>query len=136
MNKYHGGKIYALRSPSTDKIYIGSTTQLLYKRKAEHKNRQKNEISKLDDFYIELLENFKCENKEELNKREGELIRENDKCINKNIAGRNKVEYMKEYYKLNKETINKKNAEYYELNTEKILKQNIEYRNKKKNEII
>jgi hypothetical protein len=101
-NKYHGGKIYTLRSPSTDKIYIGSTYNSLAKRKAEHKKNKSNEISQLDDFYIELLENFKCENRDELNKREGELIRENDKCVNKNMAGRTKKEYLianKEHHK-------------------------------------
>jgi hypothetical protein len=122
-NKYHGGKIYALRSPSTDKIYIGSTIQPLFKRKHEHKNKKNNDISKLDDFYIELLEDFKCENIEQLNKREGELIRlHNDKCCNKKIAGRTKKEYREEvnynktYYTNHMEDIKKQNKEYYEAN--------------------
>jgi len=124
-NKYHGGKIYTLRSPSTDKFYIGSTTQSLAKRKAEHKKNKSNEISQLDDFYIELLENFKCENRDELNKREGELIRENDKCVNKNMAGRTKQQYRDEnkesskvYYKQwcedNKEKKKESAKAYYE----------------------
>ena len=57
-NKYHDGKIYTLRSPSTNNIYIGSTTQSLSRRKSLHKYHKVNEISKLDDFYIELLESF------------------------------------------------------------------------------
>jgi len=108
MNKYHGGKIYTLRSPSTDKIYIGSTTQPLWKRKGQHKVKKANELSQLDDFYIELLENFKCENRNELNKREGELIRANDKCVNKYIAGRTHKEWSKEWYENNKEEIQKR----------------------------
>jgi hypothetical protein len=119
MNKYHGGKIYTLRSPSTDKIYIGSTTQELYKRKAEHKLKKSNELSQLDDFYIELLENFKCENRNELNKREGELIRANDKCVNKYIAGRTQKESSKEWYENNKEGIKEKKRAYYANNIEK-----------------
>ena len=68
----------------TDKFYIGSTCSPLYKRLYEHcstykKDRNKYtssfEILKYDDYYIELLENFKCENREQLNRREGELIR-------------------------------------------------------------
>ena len=125
-NKYHGGKIYTLRSPSTDKIYIGSTTQSLAKRKALHKVNKHNEIAQLNDFYIELLENFKCENREELCKREGELIRANDKCINKCIAGITQKEYYidnkenaKEYYENNKELIKEKRRAYYADNKEK-----------------
>ena len=129
LNKYHGGKIYTLRSPSTDKIYIGSTTQPLSKRKTFHKLQKVNEISKLEDFYIELLEEFKCENREELNKREGELIRENkDKCVNHRIAGRSKKEYDNEM----KEQINKQKREYYQLNKENIIKKNTEYYHKNK----
>jgi|688.fasta_scaffold138258_3 hypothetical protein len=151
-NKYHGGKIYTLRSPSTDKIYIGSTTQSLARRKALHKCVKSNDISKLEDFYIELLENFKCENRDELNKREGELIRLNkDKCCNKQIAGRTDKESMKAYRENNKEKILKKQneyrdnnkekikeskKEYYENNKEKIKESNKEYYEKNKKNII
>jgi hypothetical protein len=103
-NKYHGGKIYTLRSHLTDKIYIGSTCQSLSRRKVLHKSAKSNEIAKLDDFYIELLENFKCENKEQLRKREGELIRENkDKCVNIRIDGRTPKESCKNWENNNKE---------------------------------
>ena len=50
-------------------------------------------ILQLGDAYIELLENFPCSCKTELNKREGELMRENKNCINKNIAGRTIEQY-------------------------------------------
>ena len=50
-----------------------------------------------DDFYIELYENYPCNSKEELNKREGEVIREIG-TLNSNIAGRTKEEYKKIYY--------------------------------------
>ena len=42
MVNYQNGKIYVLRSHKTDDIYIGSTTQSLYKRFYEHKKRYKN----------------------------------------------------------------------------------------------
>jgi hypothetical protein len=60
-----------------------------------------------NNWYIELYENFPCDNKEQLNKREGEIIRE-IATLNKNIAGRT----IKEYYEQNKENIleKKKNA--------------------------
>ena len=37
INKYNNGKIYKIVSDSTDKIYVGSTTQPLSKRHYEHK---------------------------------------------------------------------------------------------------
>ncbi len=68
---------------------------------------QKMRKSDINDWYIELYENFPRDNKEQLNNREGQVIRE-IATLNKNIAGRT----MKEYYKTNKENIlgKKKNA--------------------------
>ena len=105
-NKYNNSMIYSIRSPHTDKFYIGSTTQSLCKRFANHKscynayvNNIKNyvtsyKIIELGDSYIELLERFDCENKNELERREGELIRlHKDLCINKIIVGRTPKQY-------------------------------------------
>jgi hypothetical protein len=106
INKYHNGKIYTLRSYQTDKYYIGSTCDALHKRFYQHKqdfNRWNKwnkryitsfEILKFDDCFIELLEVFKCESKNELRKREGELIRlhKND-VVNIKIDGQTKLEY-------------------------------------------
>jgi hypothetical protein len=44
-------------------------------------------FQKYDDVRIELIEEFPCENKMELNKREGHYIRTLD-CVNKVIPGR------------------------------------------------
>ena len=99
-NKYKNGKIYALRSFQTDKIFIGSTCQSLYKRLYDHKHSgwskqgSANEILQFSDVYIELLENFPCTCKDELDKRTGEIIRENkDKAVNilKNL-GKNVID--------------------------------------------
>ena len=110
MPDYKNGRIYAIRSHQTDQIYIGSTTQTLAERLRCHKKiiNTKNCSSKLilehEDAYIELIELFPCNSREELNKKEGEHIRSNN-CVNKNIAGRTKTEYQKEYEKDNKEKI-------------------------------
>ena len=89
---YQNGKIYAIRSNETDKFYIGSTTQPLHKRFSAHKSNEKCSSSYMfcfPDVYIELIESYPCNTKEELNRREGELIRENiSKVVNKSIAGR------------------------------------------------
>ena len=45
-----------------------------------------------DDWYIELYEENPCENKEQLNKREGEIIREIG-TLNGQIAGRTRKEW-------------------------------------------
>ena len=103
-DKYKNGKIYTIRHKNDDSlIYVGSTIQPLFKRWHEHKRRVNNEKSKkynyclykkmretnIEDWYIELYEEFSCENKEQLNKREGEIIRESG-TLNKNITGRPK----------------------------------------------
>ena len=53
------------------------------------------------DLYIEPLEHFPCQTKEELNKREGELIRiHKNNCVNRRIECRTSREYCED----NKET--------------------------------
>ena len=53
-------------------------------------------IDDWNDWYIELYENYPCENKEQLNKREGEIIREIG-TVNKQIAGRTYKENVVRY---------------------------------------
>lgn len=92
MPDYKNAKIYKLWSPEGDEIYIGSTTESLSRRKTKHKT-QKNECAsqilfeKYTDVRIELLEECPCDNKEQLLKKEGEYIRNNN-CVNKRVAGR------------------------------------------------
>ena len=163
-DKYKNGKIYTIRCKNDDTlIYVGSTVQPLFKRWFEHKCRVNNEKSKeynhflyqkmretnTQDFYIELYEDFSCNSKEQLNKREGEIIREIG-TLNKQIAGRKKKEYYednknkilernkeycKEYKKANKEKILENQKEYYNNNKEKILEKKKEYREKNKQKI-
>ena len=114
---YKNGKIYSIRSPHTDKVYIGSTTQPLFKRFSKHKwnynswkkgNSYEKKITSFDifdygDAYIELIEEYPCENKMLLNKREGEIIRSME-CVNqvKNV-GVNKRETKESLYEYEKE---------------------------------
>ena len=128
MSKYQAGKIYKLISNNTDDIYIGSTIQKLCDRKAKHKYDYKRylrnecnytkafEIIKYDDCIIELILSYPCENRKELERKEGEFIKKT-KCNNTYIAGRTSKElnYYKyhnnEKYKLNIIRINKKSYE-------------------------
>lgn len=87
---YSKGKIYTIRSKSNPRlIYVGSTTTELSKRWYSHKsgfNAWKKdseqsycgsyEIIKLGDAYWELHENYPCKYLAELEKREGEVMRQ------------------------------------------------------------
>ncbi len=134
MNKYNNGKIYTIRChDDKDLIYVGSTIQPLYKRFHEHKRdmhvhkerkiyMKMNELG-CDKFYIELYELYSCNSKEELNKREGEIIREIG-TLNRFIAGRSKPEY----YVDNKDKMNTKDRNYYNEHAEQIKQSKKEYR--------
>ena len=115
-NKYNNSFIYTIRSPHTDKFYIGSTTQRLCKRFVNHKSNYNSyvnngigsfitsfKIIELGDSYIELLEEINCDSKIQLETREGELMRlHKDLCINKNMAGMHQINIDIAYKKLQK----------------------------------
>ena len=99
----------------------------------EHKSRVSNEKcnmllyqklreTNIEDWYIELYEEFSCENKEQLNKREGQIIREIG-TLNKLIAGRTQKEYVED----NKEIISEQRKKYKEKNKEIISEQRKKY---------
>ncbi len=125
MNKYQNGKIYKLVNTEGTLTYIGSTTQPLAKRKANHhsnyknwKNGKTNYVTSYkifeDDEHgckIILLEAFPCDNKTELEKRERYYI-ENNQCINKVRPTRTG----KEYYYDNKDAILEYRRQYREEN--------------------
>lgn len=138
---YSMGKIYIIRSPNTEKVYLGSTVVALKKRFSQHKGHNNCKTIKLTtskivmdfgDAYIELLENFPCENKEQLLKREGELIRATQNCVNyQKCYGIEAIteriqEYDRQRGKL--EHRKKANKEYIENNKDKISTQKREYR--------
>lgn len=112
MPNYQNAKIYKLISDHTDKIYIGSTCKrYLSNRLANHKSDYRckpfvcksAELLKLGDVKIILLENYPCNDKNELNAREQYYIDQNkDICVNKknpaNTWSKEKQsQYTKEY---------------------------------------
>jgi hypothetical protein len=149
MPDYQKGKIYTIRCHTNDKwIYVGSTTQpYLSSRLAQHKrdkmlslykfiNNQENNTS-WNDWHIELYENYPCDSKEELCKRENEVIRE-VATINKQGAYFDKTEwyaknvdrltaYWKEYNVKKREDISAKAKEYRAKNKDKLLAKAKEY---------
>jgi len=116
MVNYKNSKIYELICSVTGNKYIGSTTQKLCQRLAQHKAMSNNCLSRnLINPKIYLLTYVPCDNKEELHAIE-RLYIENNECINKKIPLRTP----KEYYKDNQEQINEQNKKYYQNNQEQI----------------
>lgn len=159
MPDYKNGKIYTIRCKlDTSLIYVGSTTQKLCDRMTSHRNNPHNgthfysHVKDWNDWYIELYEDFPCERREQLVKREGEITRQIG-TLNKNIAGRTRQEYRieeinkikeydertkehkKEYAKQYREKHDEKIKEYRENHKEKAKEYNIEYRAKNKEKL-
>lgn len=150
MVNYQNGKIYRLVSGS-GKQYIGSTTQKLCKRmvghRADYRSWKKGQINFITSFSlfeeegdvsIILIENYPCENNEELHKRERYWIEAMD-CVNKVIPTRTFKEYVednrqhisqyqKEYREKNREIISQYKKQYAEENREHISQYKKEYR--------
>lgn len=130
MPNYNQGKIYIIHNTENNKLYVGSTTLTLGQRLADHKNALRNkreckmklyeEMRRIgeDKFYIELIKNYPCNSKEELNAEEGKYIREHncfgENGLNKLIAGRDEKTFREE----EKERINKKRQDTYNNNEE------------------
>ena len=77
------------------------------------------------NFKIELLENYNCNSRRELNTKEGEYIRSFNPFLNSVIAGRtprryyaDNVEHIKQYRDGNKNTIRERDKKYYQNNKE------------------
>ena len=131
-NKYKNGKIYCIRNTINDLIYIGSTYQKLSQRMTNHRNNSrasKNQNMKLykamkelgkENFYIQLLENYPCENVEQLRKRETELMLEYKADLNKNRNGRTNYERNKEYQQTHEEELKQYGKNYRETHKEEI----------------
>jgi uncharacterized GH25 family protein len=93
----------------------------------KHKLISSFKILEYDDAFIELYENYPCDSKEELFRKEGEVIREfSEMCVNKQITGRTK----KEYYEDNKDKIKEKQKKRYEDKKEIISEKAKKYREK------
>ena len=148
MPDYSNGKIYKIISNHMpDTCYIGSTTQTLCKRFGGHvasykqylkvgKTRKYTTSCKLvcyPDAKIYLIEEYPCDNKSQLERREGEIIKDYQKNeslenpVNMVIAGRTQ----KEYRENNKEKKIEQNKHYYENNKAKMK----EYRDNNKETI-
>jgi hypothetical protein len=153
MPNYQLGKIYAIKSHNTDKIYIGSTcdkrlSSYLGKHTYNYRKYLKGEkgfVSSFDvlecgDYYIELLEKVECTCKEELLTRERHYIKTME-CVNHRQPGRTKKmyrednkEHLNQYHKKwrenpdNKKSANERSKKFYQDNkVEQLAKQKAYY---------
>lgn len=127
MTNYQNGKIYKITGGG--QTYYGSTTMTLAKRLIDHRSECKRKPDKkrctstqimgLPDCKIELVEDYPCNSRRELVRREGWYQRNNE-CVNKNIAGRTPYEYLDDhkekygdYQKIYREANRDKTREWY-----------------------
>ena len=132
MPNYQESKIYKIYNTISDDIYIGGTSQILCKRMRDHR-KCINTLAKqhyplyrafkaygVENFFIELIDKYPCNDKEELRKKEGDYIRELNPLFNKNIPGRKKKEYQAEYRENIKDYIRQLKHQCNENNQDKI----------------
>ena len=93
MEEMKTGRIYALKSFQTDKIYIGSTINTINMRYSSHKYKYKLylndehhyysafDLMKYDDCYVELIKEVYC-TKKQLLELEDEEIQSHNNCVN------------------------------------------------------
>lgn len=101
-NPYAKAKIYAVRSPHTDKVYIGATTTSLNDRMIVHRSRHKRrsaecsakDILDCGDAHIELVEEFPCETRAQLAIREAAVLDAHPTAVNKNRPGRSREQWL------------------------------------------
>lgn len=133
MVNYANSKVYRIVSNHTDQVYIGSTTSPLSKRLAEHRSGRNHhleaggnytsssEIVQFDDAEIILVEEYPCENIEQLRQRERYWIENTEFCVNRKIPGRTQAEWYldhkahaiaksKAHYDVNKAAIRARNT--------------------------
>ena len=141
MPNYQDGKIYTIRNyADNEMVYVGSTTQTLSRRLAKHRTDCKRgssislyshiENNDWTGWYIELYEVYPCDNRTELDKREGEVIRDIG-TINKCIAGRTYKEWREE----NTVKIREYQKKWCEENADKIKEMTKKYRENNKDKI-
>ena len=138
MNKYQNGQIYKIVDVGFNKCYIGSTCEGISKRFSRHKEFYKSyknnkyhfmtSFSLFDEFGVDnckiyWIEDYPCNSKKELEKREGEIIKDT-KCINKHIPCRT----IQEYNEDNKEWLKSLKKKNYEDRRDEILQRIKEHR--------
>lgn len=157
MERYSNAKIYRIEpicEHEEDEVYIGSTcmkylSQRFSIHKQAYKEWQKNKKNNISSYRlferygfencrIVLLEDFYCENKNQLLAREA-YYQKSMKCVNKYVAFQSKEErkdYIKNYSENNKEQISEQKKIYWEHNKKQISEQQKIYYEQNKEKIL
>jgi len=144
MPDYSKGSIYKIVCNNTELIYIGSTCQPLHQRLSGHVRSYKfgryyssGEIIANANYSIILIEEYPCENKQQLLRKEREYIDSMD-CVNKYrkfVSIEEKKEKKKKYRELNKDKLKEYHKEYKNTNKDVIIEKNKEHYNNNKDTI-
>ena len=144
MADYIQGKIYKIVSDECDAVYYGSTVKTLMERWQKHKYNFKSwkkiggsmcasfklfDEHGIDNFRIELVEDYPCDNDEQLRMKEDEYIRENE-CVNENRAfttNEEKLEQSRQYHHSNKAHANENRKQRYHNHSKEELELKKEY---------
>lgn len=139
--KYSRGKIYRLVNDIDSDIYIGSTCETLAKRKGKHKREARTNTERRvykhlnqvgwDNVHIILIEEYPCQNIEQLKARERHWIEKINPTLNTYIPLRTR----KEWYEENKEEVLNKRKEYCE-NKADVVKQSKKTHYEKNKDVI
>jgi len=156
-DRYKNGKIYEISSNNTNMIYVGSCITSLNNRLLNHKNNKNcssKYIIECGDYNINLIEDYNCNNKRQLESREQYWIdkykRGGKNVINKRNAYTTKkkrleqrkqeyiknIETYKKYTNKNREKRSEYKKQYYEKNREKRIEYKREYRFMNKKEYV
>jgi len=164
MVNYKNGKIYKIINDVNDKFYIGSTSEpYLSNRMASHRKKHNMCMSKnigvdLKQCSIILIENYPCNDKQELLRKEREYFDKYKKECKEVFINKRKPTYyegekkqlkkeydkeylknnkdkIKEYLKNNKEIRSEKRKEYIEKNKELVKEKRKKYHEKNKEQL-
>ena len=145
MPNYSNGKIYHIVCNITGETYYGSTVQKICVRMGGHRKKDSEccskQILERGDYYYGLVEDYKCDNLEQLLMRERYYVDNND-CVNKRSPIRTKEELAakkaasaKTYREENKEELLAKAKVYHEEHKEEVAARGKVYREKHKEEV-
>jgi hypothetical protein len=132
-NRYKNAKIYRLVNKVDDEIYVGSTCSPLSKRLYEHKHMAKIKPNRKvyqhlnnigwENVNVILIEEYPCENKMQLERKERQYIETLKASLNGYIPTRRK----QEWYIENAEKEHEKQAKYRAENADKICEYQAKY---------
>ena len=135
MNRYQNGQIYKITDVGFNKCYVGSTCENLSKRMERHRVCYKSflkgtsgrmrSFDLFEEFGVEnckiwWIEDYPCENRKQLEAREGFYIERLD-CVNRCHLGRTRSEYARMYREQNPEKVKEAKRTIYYHNPQKTI---------------